>query len=230
MKNDRKQRPDTRRQVPEKFLNERTVAPLQAQSRNQKLYLQALAQAPHVISTGPAGVGKTFVAAYHAACEFRRGKKIIITRPLVSCGKSLGFFPGTLEEKMAPWMAPLLNDLKHFLGAGTMECALKAGTIAMVPFETLRGSSFGNTVVIVEEAQNMDIASARLIVTRTADDCQLILDGDLQQNDLRGEPSGLVYLINLVKARGMPVPLIEFTIADCVRSGICREWLEAFAA
>lgn len=192
--------------------------------------MQALETSPHVIVTGPAGCGKTFLAAWWASTQLREGKidKIVITRPVVSVGKSIGYFPGTMQDKMSIWLAPILTDLKHFLGGGAFEYALKSGQIEMAPFETIRGSSFRNACVIVEECQNATIEECKALVTRIGEGSQLICDGDLEQNDLQGA-SGLAKLVHLVKSKGLPVPLVEFQISDCVRSGLCAMWLRAFS-
>lgn len=212
-----------------RFDEERHLSPIQPLTDRQAEYLEALGRSPQVIVLGPAGTGKTFIAGTRAADQLRQRRinKVVITRPNVPSGRSLGFFPGTLEEKIAPWVAPLTEAMKERMGAGAFEIALKAGDIEIVPFEVMRGRTFKNCLVILDEAQNTTTNEIKMFLTRIGDDCQVIINGDVSQTDLR-ETSGLRTVIHLVKSRMMPIPVVEFTRADIVRSGICAEWVAAF--
>ncbi|WP_342162478.1 PhoH family protein [Methylobacterium sp. SD21] len=212
-----------------RFDEERHLSPIQPLTDRQAEYLEALGRSPQVIVLGPAGTGKTFIAGTRAADQLRQRRiaKVVITRPNVPSGRSLGFFPGTLEEKIAPWVAPLTEAMKERMGAGAFEIALKAGDIEIVPFEVMRGRTFKNCLVILDEAQNTTTNEIKMFLTRIGDDCQVIINGDVSQTDLR-ETSGLRTVIHLVKSRMMPIPIVEFTRADIVRSGICAEWVAAF--
>jgi phosphate starvation-inducible PhoH-like protein len=152
---------------------------------------------------------------------------VVITRPNVPSGRSLGYFPGTLEEKIAPWVAPLTEAMKERMGAAAFDIALKTGDIEIVPFEVMRGRTFKNCLVILDEAQNTTINEIKMFLTRIGDDCQVIINGDVSQTDLR-ETSGLRTVMHLIKSRMMPIPVVEFTRNDIVRSGICAEWVKAF--
>ncbi|MGC5777624.1 PhoH family protein [Methylobacterium sp. NFXW15] len=212
-----------------RFDEERHLSPIQPLTDRQAEYLEALGRSPQVIVLGPAGTGKTFIAGTRAADQLRQRRinKVVITRPNVPSGRSLGFFPGTLEEKIAPWVAPLTEAMKERMGAGAFEIALKAGDIEIVPFEVMRGRTFKNCLVILDEAQNTTTNEIKMFLTRIGDDCQVIINGDVSQTDLR-ETSGLRTVIHLIKSRMMPIPVVEFTRADIVRSGICAEWVAAF--
>ncbi len=212
-----------------RFDEERHLSPIQPLTDRQAEYLEALGRSPQVIVLGPAGTGKTFIAGTRAADQLRQRRinKVVITRPNVPSGRSLGFFPGTLEEKIAPWVAPLTEAMKERMGAGAFEIALKAGDIEIVPFEVMRGRTFKNCLVILDEAQNTTTNEIKMFLTRIGDDCQVIINGDVSQTDLR-ETSGLRTVIHLIKSRMMPIPIVEFTRADIVRSGICAEWVAAF--
>ncbi len=212
-----------------RFDEERNLSPIQPLTDRQGEYLDALALHPQVIVLGPAGTGKTYIAGTRAAdlLRQRRIAKVIITRPNVPGGRSLGFFPGTLEEKIAPWVAPLTEAMKERMGAAAFEIALKAGDIEIVPFEVMRGRTFKDCLVILDEAQNTTTAEIKMFLTRIGDACQVIINGDVSQTDLR-ETSGLRTVIHLIKSRMMPIPVVEFTRDDIVRSGICAEWVKAF--
>ena len=212
-----------------RFDEERHLSPIQPLTAKQAEYLDALGRAAQVIVLGPAGTGKTYIAGTRAADQLRQRRisKVIITRPNVPSGRSLGFFPGTLEEKIAPWVAPLTEAMKERMGAAAFEIALKTGDIEIVPFEVMRGRTFKNCLVILDEAQNTTTAEIKMFLTRIGDDCQVIINGDVSQTDLR-ETSGLRTVMHLVKSRMMPIPVVEFTRDDIVRSGICAEWVKAF--
>ena len=212
-----------------RFDEERHPSPIQPLTERQGEYLDALARSAQVIVLGPAGTGKTYIAGTRAAdlLRQRRIANVVITRPNVPSGRSLGFFPGTLEEKIAPWVAPLTEAMKERMGHAAFDIALKAGDIEIVPFEVMRGRTFKNCLVILDEAQNTTTSEIKMFLTRIGDDCQVIINGDVSQTDLR-ETSGLSTVIHLIKSRMMAVPVVEFTRADIVRSGICAEWVKAF--
>ena len=132
-------------------------------------------------------------------------------------GRSLGFFPGTLSEKVAPWTIALTEVFKDRMGSGAYEIAVKNGDIEVVPFETMRGRTFKDCIVILDEAQNTTPAELKMFLTRTGEDAQIIINGDVEQSDLN-TTSGLATMIRLVKTQMLPVPVIEFTMDDIVRS------------
>jgi phosphate starvation-inducible PhoH-like protein len=213
-----------------KFERERNPPAILPMNPTQVDYLDALKTSPQTLVLGPAGTGKTWIAATFAADLYRarRIRKIILTRPNVPCGRSLGFVPGTLEDKFAPWATPIVDAIKDRIGAAAFAIALKAGDIEMVPFEVMRGRSWRNAFIILDEAQNASVAELKLLLTRVGENSRLVINGDVGQCDLR-EGSGLAAIVELVRAYNLPVPLIEFTMDDIVRSGICEMWVRAFA-
>lgn len=215
--------------VEEKFTRERTPPPIQPKTEKQADYLAALKSSDQVVSIGPAGTGKTWIAATYAADLLRTRKisKIVITRPNVPCGRSLGFFPGTLEEKFTPWCIPVMEAIGDRMGRGALEIAIKRGDIEMAPFETIRGRTFRDAFVLLDEAQNTTVSEMKVFLTRIGEGTKVVIDGDAAQTDLR-ETSGLRAVIGMIKRQMLPVPLIEFDRGDIVRSDITRMWIEAF--
>lgn len=215
------------RVIPEKFQH-RSVE-LFAKTPRQEDYIDALKQCMQVIVTGSAGTGKTYIAASWAAKLFLEGRidKIILTRPNVASGRSLGFFPGSMEEKMAPWVIPFTDVLQEHLGGGAFDVAMKKRNIDIVPFEVMRGRTFHNAFVILDEAQNTTPSEMKMFLTRIGDHSQVVINGDIKQTDLK-DNSGLKTIIGMIDNQRLPIPHVEFTVDDIVRSDICAMWVKAF--
>lgn len=207
----------------------RRVVPLVPKNPAQKNYIECIHRFPQVFVTGPAGTGKTYIAAAIAADMFNRRevRKIILTRPNIPAGKSLGFFAGTIEDKIAPWVVPLTEVLEERLGKGKFEIALKRKDIEIVPFEVMRGRSFNNAFVILDEGQNLTPHEMKMFLTRIGEDTKVIVNGDLLQHDLK-ETSGLSVAIDLIFKHNIEAAVCNFTHDDVVRSGICAQWTRAF--
>jgi phosphate starvation-inducible PhoH-like protein len=212
-----------------KFETERILPPIKPLNPTQATYLDALRFSPQVIVLGPAGTGKTWIAATHAADLLRSGsiEKIILTRPNVPCGRSLGYFPGSMEDKFAPWAVPVSEAIKDRIGKAAYEIALKRGNIELVPFEVMRGRSWKNAFVLLDEAQNATPAEIKMFLTRIGEDCTVVINGDVSQCDL-DHGSGLSTVLHLIKSQTLSVPVVEFGRDDIVRSGICAMWVRAF--
>ena len=203
-------------------------APLSAKTEGQLSLIQAINSSSPVIVTGPAGTGKSFIPASMAADWLASGRvsKIVLCRPMVSVGKSMGYLPGDQDEKMQPWMIPLIEPLQQRLGKGFVEYCLKSGKIEVAPIETMRGRTFKDAFVIVDEAQNLSLHELKMLVTRVGENTQLVIDGDIAQTDLNN--SGLDALIHLSKRHNIDCVAVTLGLEDIVRSGIVRQWLTAF--
>lgn len=202
---------------------------LQPMNEKQRLYIDALKAYDQTIVCGYSGTGKTFIAATMAANMYtlKLIDKIVLTRPNVSVGKDLGYFPGDLNEKFGPWATPVLDVLQERLGKGVVETGVKNGNIELAPMSVMRGRSFKNSFVILDEAQNTTIAEMKMFLTRIGEGSKVVINGDVKQSDIK-EQSGLSKIIHLAKKYHMDIPVIEFGIDDIVRSDICKQWLIAF--
>jgi len=179
---------------------------------------------------GPAGTGKTWFAAARAAERLRDGEieRIVITRPAVEAGESLGFLPGELDEKYEPYFRPVREALEEVLGAGAVEWHIKNGTIEARPLALLRGATLKHADVILDEAQNTTPGQMKMFLTRIGEGCRVIVNGDAAQKDIPG-PSGLLDAVDrLCRANVRSVAVMRFTRADVVRSGFCQDVLEAY--
>lgn len=205
------------------------VVPLVPKNPAQKNYIECIHRFPQVFVTGPAGTGKTYIAAAIAADMFlhKEVSKIILTRPNIPAGKSLGFFAGSIEEKIAPWVVPLTEVLEHRLGKGRFEVALKRKDIEIVPFEVMRGRSFNDAFVILDEGQNLTPHEMKMFLTRIGENTKVVVNGDLLQHDLK-ETSGLSKAIDLIFKFNIEAAVCHFTHDDVVRSGICAQWTRAW--
>ncbi len=221
----------TKRKTTYKGAANKALPTLLPKTDNQQLYMDALNSSPQVICMGPAGTGKTYVVATHAAGRYlsKDIDKIIITRPHVAVGKDLGYLKGGLEDKTLPWAMPVLDVLTQHLGKGAVETAIKNGNIEVAPMALMRGRSFDNAYIIMDEAQNMTVPEMKMVVTRVGENCTLVMNGDIKQSDI-SETSGLAKAVHLAKKYNMDAPVIEFTTDDIIRSAVCKAWIVAFDA
>jgi phosphate starvation-inducible PhoH-like protein len=224
--------PDTAEIIPlpkPKHQADRNPPPIRPLNAAQADYIDALRESPQVIALGPAGSGKTWIAAAYGADLFRARQvsRIILTRPNAPCGRSLGFFPGSLDDKFTPWAAPVLEALRERMGAAAFDIARKNGDIELAPFEVMRGRSWRDAFVLLDEAQNATPAQMKMFLTRIGERCHVVVNGDISQSDIV-ETSGLKVVLDLVARSALPVPVVEFSHADIVRSDICAMWARAF--
>ncbi len=181
-----------------------------------------------IFGIGPAGTGKTWFATMRAAEALQDNaiERIIVTRPAVEAGESLGFLPGELEEKYEPYIRPVRDALEEKFGSGYLEYCLKKGIIEARPLGLLRGSTFKNCWVILDEAQNLTPVQMKMFLTRIGENCKVIVNGDLKQKDIPGI-SGLEDAIKTL-SHVAGIEVVEFQSEDIVRSGICRDIVKAY--
>lgn len=218
-------RTDLERDAPRKATPE-----LEARTVAQATYISSIENFTCTFATGPAGTGKTYIAAAMAAKGLLSGEfdKIIITRPALEAGEKLGFLPGDLSEKYEPYLAPFRIELEKFLGKGAVEMYLKNGRIEPIPLAFMRGRNAENAFVILDEAQNTTPSQMKLLLTRICEGSKLVIDGDTKQCDLpHGQKSGLEDA--LTKLHGMRgVAHVNFTLDDVVRSGFVQDVIERY--
>lgn len=190
-------------------------------------YLDAIRNNDIIFGIGSAGTGKTYVAASFAAGQLfsRKVEKIILTRPNVETGRGLGFLPGTLEEKYAPYLDPFDSVFVKTLGKGFYQCALKDKHIEPRPLGFMRGATFDNAIVLVDEAQNCTVTEMKMLLSRIGKNTKIILSGDTEQSDI--PDSGLSDAVNRLEGiEGIEV--VRFLDSDIVRSKMCKQIIMAY--
>lgn len=219
----------TRRKTTYKGASNKKTSGMVPKTERQKELIEALQSSRQVFILGPAGTGKTYVTATYAADLYtlKDIDKIVITRPHVAVGKELGFLKGDLTEKTMPWALPVLDVLEKHLGKGAVETGIKNGNIEMAPLALMRGRSFENAFIIVDETQNITTHELKMLLTRVGEGTTIVLNGDVQQSDLK-EADGLTKVIHLAKKHMLPVPVIEFDVDDIIRSDITAMWVKTF--
>jgi phosphate starvation-inducible PhoH-like protein len=193
----------------------------------QELYLESLNEQLMTICSGPAGSGKTYLVTSVAVQKLINNEvsKLVITRPVVEAGEHLGFLPGTLEEKLDPYLLPLMDAIKDHVGPVMAKKLVEAGKIEIAPLAFMRGRTFNNCFVILDEAQNSTVEQMKMFVTRMGYDSIFAINGDTSQSDLQrprdaGDnwETGLQYIIRKLKGRDEHINYIEFQNRDVVRS------------
>lgn len=165
---------------------------LKPKTRNQSDYIVSMSENDVTFCSGPAGSGKTAVAV-GLACEYilnNKVEKIVITRPVVESGRGIGFLPGTLIEKVHPYMVPIIEEMKLYLGTETFNTMRSTNEIEICPLEYMRGRNFHNTFMILDEAQNATFEQIKMFLTRIGIGAKAIINGDLDQTDLKGDSFG----------------------------------------
>jgi phosphate starvation-inducible PhoH-like protein len=214
----------------ETILTPRAGRPIAPKGAAQRAYVDLVRANDIVFAVGPAGTGKTYLAVALAvrALLDKQIKRIILTRPAVEAGERLGFLPGTLEEKVDPYLRPLYDALHDMLDAERLERLLADGTIEIAPLAFMRGRTLSGSFIILDEAQNTSPEQMKMFLTRMGFDSKVCVTGDITQTDLpRGQRSGLVDALELVEGiRG--IGTVHFTDADVVRHPLVAALIRAY--
>ena len=203
------------------------IVPLEAKTDNQKDYIRTIIENDVIFCSGPSGSGKSFVASGVASEHLHAKKieKIIVTRPLVCAGKDVGSLPGELFEKIAPYQGPMQENLKYFLTQAYYGLYVNEGKICYAPLETMRGATFHNAYMLLDEAQNCTFDQIKMFITRMGQNSKVLINGDVDQTDLRGR-SGLHECIDrLSSVEG--VGICELNYSDIQRNGLLGRILQA---
>lgn len=199
----------------------------------QEQLFQSLEEDSQTITIGPAGTGKTYVPARYAARLLRLKKidKIYIARPTVSDSRhALGFLPGKLDQKLAPWLIPIMDAFKDEFHPEELKNYRATEQIEFVSFEHLRGRTLKNCFVLLDEAQNCTYGDLKLFLTRKGENSQFVVTGDTSQIDLpKFSPSGLPIIVDIVERFDLTPTIVKFTEEDVVRSEDAKEWVSAFS-
>ena len=200
-----------------------------ALNKTQAEYMQAFRTHTQIFSLGPAGTGKTYLATLWGIEQVLNGSKdkFIMSRTTSSKPKHrLGFRPGDQNNKVADWLIPIIEALKDRCGATTIENLEKNGKIVSAAFETMCGRTFKDAIVLLDEAQNCDFDDLNLFLTRTGKNCQVIIDGSLDQ--IMIPDSGLERVVDMVEKYNINAKVVRFTDDDVVRSEEAAMWVKAF--
>lgn len=203
---------------------------IRAKTIGQREYVHAIRKHDLVFGIGPAGTGKTYLAVVLAVQAMKTGsvKRIILTRPAVEAGESLGFLPGDLKEKVDPYLRPLYDALHDLLGAEHTERLIERGVIEIAPLAYMRGRTLDDAFVILDEAQNTTKAQMKMFLTRLGFDSKMVITGDKSQIDLpRGVDSGLIATETILK-KVNDVHFQYLEQGDVVRHPLVAKIIEAY--
>lgn len=215
---------------PHKSPNQILLNKIIARGHRQQSYIDACQKNSLVLANGPAGTGKTYLAAAMAASALLSGsvERIIMSRPALEAGERLGFLPGDMREKVDPYLRPLYDALGLVIGADETERYIRAGLIEIAPLAFMRGRSLENAFVILDEAQNCTQAQMKMFLTRIGEGSTFVVCGDSQQSDLpKNEISGFNQALSLL-ARVEKVSTINFDRQDIQRSALVGEIVRAY--
>ena len=205
---------------------------LQPRNRSQEKYiLELLNQDKNIVfGIGPAGTGKTMLACLAAVKAFLEGEveRIVVTRPAVSADEDLGFLPGTLEEKMAPWTRPIFDVFREHFYANEIEGMIKEGVIEISPLAYMRGRTFKDSYIIADEMQNATPNQMKMLLTRIGNNSKMVVTGDLAQAD-RLKDNGLIDFVNHLKdSETSRISTVKFHHGDIERHEAVTEVLAIY--
>ena len=205
---------------------QRYVKNVSPRSEGQKQMLDAIDKHNLVMALGPAGTGKTYLAISKAVEAMEKGQvgRIILTRPAVEAGESLGYLPGEMEDKIAPYLKPLLDALTDRMGGRGMKAMLKNGEIEIAPVGFMRGRTLNNAFVVIDEAQNCTYTQIKMLLTRMGWHSTMVVTGDPDQSDLLPGMSGLADIAQRLSVLDS-VSVVQLNDKDVVRHPLVAEML-----
>lgn len=208
---------------------ESKLTTVRAKSENQRGYLKSINDNDITFCIGPAGTGKTFLCVYLAAqmLQNQRVNKIVLCRPVVPAGEDLGYLPGNVDEKLDPYIQPLYDAFSEFLGFETLKMLIEEKRIEISALSFMRGRTFNNAMVILDEAQNATIPQMKLFLTRLGYGSKMVINGDITQIDLENANSGLMDACKLLQ----DVPEIGWSMMDdkdIVRHHLVRKIVQIY--
>ena len=216
----------------EKLLNDAKGRPVRVKSFGQRQYIDAIKHSDITFGIGPAGTGKTYLAVVMAVAALKKGdvEKIILTRPAVEAGESLGFLPGDLKEKVDPYLRPIYDALYAILGAEHTTRLMDRGVIEIAPLAYMRGRTLESAFVILDEAQNTTNAQMKMFLTRLGFGSKMIVNGDISQIDLpHNTRSGLIQAQHILQ-NVSHINFVTFTSDDVVRHPVVASIINAYEA
>ena len=209
-------------------LTGRAIAP---KTKGQYAFVKAMDSHSITFAIGPAGTGKTFLAVIKAVTALKKGdvKRIVLTRPAVEAGESLGFLPGDMKEKVDPYLTPLYDALHDMLGVEKTENLIERGVIEIAPLAYMRGRTLDDSFVILDEAQNTTPAQMKMFLTRLGFNSRMVITGDITQIDLDSRtPSGLIQAAGILKGID-DIAILELTSDDVVRHPLVQKIIERYS-
>jgi phosphate starvation-inducible PhoH-like protein len=220
-------RPEEADRGPRHEREQRYVKNVQPRSGGQKRLVDAIDRKSLVVALGPAGTGKTYLAIAKAveALEAGRVGRIVLSRPAVEAGESIGFLPGALEDKLAPYLRPLYDALHDRMPGKRLRALMAEGLIEIAPVGYMRGRTLNNAFVVIDEAQNCTYTQLKMLLTRLGWHSTMVITGDHQQTDLLPNLSGLSQCAERLAALES-VGVIELGMDDIVRHPLVAEMLE----
>lgn len=195
-------------------------------TETQRQYISSLSHDDLVIGCGAAGTGKTYISSRIAAQIYMQNKdikQIILTRPNVEVGQKMGYLPGEISEKYAPYLVPFEKGLKEELGQKYDNDLYRK--ILPKPLAYMRGETFDNAVVLLDEAQNCTITELKMFLTRIGTNSCVFISGDEKQSDIKGK-NGLQWFLEQIEKQNLPFEVVRFNENDCVRSPLCKSLLQ----
>ena len=214
----------------EEIIKDNSGKPIRVKTLGQKVYVDSIKNHDVVFGIGPAGTGKTFLAVTLAVTALKRGqvKRIVLTRPAVEAGESLGFLPGDLQSKVDPYLRPLYDALYQIMGAESFMHNSEKGIIEVAPLAYMRGRTLDNAFIILDEAQNTTPAQMKMFLTRIGFGSKVIVTGDLTQKDLpRDAVSGLDVALKVL-SKVEDISFVSLTNKDVVRHPLVQKIVKAY--